>query len=83
MNGEKEMDLTIGKCGIACGLCKNFNNGCQGCEIENYSKHACIIFNCAEKKKISYCQKCVEFPCNLMRGLSKSYCPVFTSIKIE
>jgi len=51
------MDLTIGKCGIACELCKNFNKGCFGCETENFSKHACIIFKCAEKKNVRYCQQ--------------------------
>jgi hypothetical protein len=77
------MEITIGKCGIACGLCKNFNNGCLGCEKENISKHACIIFNCAENKNIEYCLKCDDFPCKLMRGLSRAYCPVFTSIKLN
>jgi hypothetical protein len=77
------MEITTGKCGIACGLCKNFNNGCLGCEKENLSSHACIIFNCAEKKNVSYCLQCEEFSCGLMRGLSKSYCPVFTSIKFN
>ncbi|KAB2945655.1 DUF3795 domain-containing protein [Candidatus Methanoperedens sp. BLZ2] len=77
------MVVTIGKCGIACGLCKNFNNGCSGCEIENISKHSCIIFNCAENKNIEHCLKCNDYPCNLMRGLSKAYCPVFPLTKLN
>ena len=76
------MDITIGRCGVACEVCKNFNHGCYGCNIENQSKNPCLIYLCAEEKNIQYCLQCDEFPCNLMKGLSKSYCPVFTKIKL-
>jgi len=78
----KKIVVIIGKCGIACGLCKNFNNGCLGCEKENIYRHVCIIFNCAENKNIECCLKCDDYPCKLMK-VSKSYCPVFTLIKMN
>jgi hypothetical protein len=77
------MNITIGKCGLACGLCKHYNLRCLGCEKENLAKHVCLIFNCAEEKNVKYCLDCEEYPCRLMKGLSKSYCPVFTSIKFD
>jgi hypothetical protein len=76
------MEITIGKCGLACGYCRHFNRGCMGCEEENGFKRRCLIFECAEDKNTKYCIQCQEFPCNLMRGLSRAYCPVFTTIKI-
>jgi hypothetical protein len=77
------MDISIGRCGLACEVCKHFNQDCQGCEKENRLKHACLVFNCAEEKNTRYCLQCMEFPCNLMRGLSKSYCPVYSQIKLN
>ncbi len=77
------MEITIGRCGLACEVCKNFNQGCLGCEEENRLKNTCLIFNCAEEKSIQYCLQCLEYQCKLMRGLSKSYCPVFTDIKLN
>jgi hypothetical protein len=77
------MDILIGRCGLACEVCKNFNHGCFGCEEENRLKSTCLIFNCAEEKRIQYCLRCIEYPCKLMRGLSKSYCPVFTGLKLN
>ena len=77
------MDTLIGRCGIACGLCRHFNNQCLGCEEENRAAHICLIFNCAEKKDIKYCIMCPETPCKLMRGLSKSYCPVYCDYTLK
>ncbi|MCX9073843.1 MAG: hypothetical protein OIN88_04195 [Candidatus Methanoperedens sp.] len=37
----------------------------------------------AVKKNIKYCGQCADYPCNLMRGLSKAYCPVFAEIKFK
>jgi len=77
------MENAIGKCGLACGVCKNFNIGCGGCVKQNIGQNICLIYNCAEEKSINYCLKCKDYPCNLMRGLSKAYCPVFTKFKID
>jgi len=76
------MDILIGRCGIACGLCKRYGSECPGCENENGEEHICIIYNCAVKKNINYCIQCPEAPCKLMRGLSKAYCPVCSHLKI-
>ena len=76
------MEIAIGRCGIACEVCRHFDRGCCGCNKENIFNNRCLIFNCTEKKKIEFCVQCTDFPCNLMRGLSKSYCPVFTEIKL-
>ncbi len=75
-----KIDITIAKCGLACEVCMHFNHECLGCEKENRIKSRCLIFNCAEEKKIQYCIRCQEFPCKLMVGLSKAYCPVYTEI---
>jgi len=77
------MELEIGRCGVACGVCKRFNEECLGCEEENRAKNTCIVFICAEKKNVSYCIQCPDNPCNLMRGLSKAYCPVISQIKFN
>ncbi|VVB95729.1 Uncharacterised protein [uncultured archaeon] len=76
------MEIMIGRCGVACEVCGHFNQGCLGCVKENTIKKRCLIFICAEKKNNEFCIKCQEFPCKLMRGLSKAYCPVFTDINI-
>jgi hypothetical protein len=78
-----EMEITIARCGLACEVCKHFNRECLGCEKENRLKSRCLIFNCAKEKRIQYCIQCQEFPCKLMVGLSKAYCPVFTEIKLR
>jgi len=57
------MDVLIGRCGIACGLCKLYDDECLGCEEENGRKHSCVIYNCSEKKSTKYCIQCPEAPC--------------------
>ncbi|MCZ7397244.1 MAG: DUF3795 domain-containing protein, partial [Candidatus Methanoperedens sp.] len=76
------MDINIGRCGLACEFCKRFNKECLGCEEQNRLENNCIIYNCAVKKGIKYCIQCPEAPCNLMRGLSKAYCPVCSELTI-
>ena len=76
------MDIEIGKCGLACEICKNYNNGCLGCIKENNDKQLCVIYKCANKKDIQYCLQCEEFPCKLILGISKSYCPIFSRIQL-
>jgi hypothetical protein len=76
------MEINIGRCGIACEFCKHFDMKCLGCEEENIKENKCIIYNCAAEKNIKYCIQCSEAPCNLMRGLSRAYCPVFSDLAI-
>jgi hypothetical protein len=80
MDGRK-IDITIARCGLACEVCKHFNQECLGCEKENRLNNRCLIFHCAEEKNIQYCIQCQEFPCKFMVGLSKAYCPVYSEIK--
>jgi len=76
------MAIAISRCGIACEVCSHFNHGCMGCKKENRLKNICLIFRCAEEKNVEYCLRCIEYPCDLMRGLSKAYCPVVSEINI-
>jgi hypothetical protein len=78
------MEITIARCGFACEICKHFiNQGCRGCEKENRSESGCLIFKCAKEKDVQYCFQCDEYPCMLMVGLSRAYCPIFTKIKAQ
>ncbi|MFZ3060363.1 MAG: hypothetical protein WA102_11595 [Candidatus Methanoperedens sp.] len=47
------MDIEIGRCGIACEVCKNFKN--FGCEEENQIGKICVIYECSSSKKVKYC----------------------------
>jgi hypothetical protein len=49
MYGRK-IDITVARCGLACEVCKHFNQECFGCEKENELNSRCLIFNCAEEK---------------------------------
>ena len=78
------MEITIARCGFACEICKYFiNQECCGCEKENGFESKCLIFNCAQEKNVPYCLQCDEYPCMLMVGLSRAYCPIFTKIKAQ
>ncbi|MBE0522843.1 MAG: DUF3795 domain-containing protein [Methanosarcinales archaeon] len=73
------MIKSYGKCGNACELCIHYDLSCNGCLAENKDKskiYNCIIFDCATDKKVQSCLSCIEYPCDLIRGLSRSYCPI-------
>lgn len=76
------MDIEIGRCGIACEVCKNFKNVCLGCDQENQIEKICIIYECTSTKNVKYCFDCSEFPCGLL-SISKSYCPKTAKIKLK
>jgi len=76
------MDIEIGRCGIACEVCKNFKNVCLGCDEENQIEKICIIYECTSNKNVKYCFDCSEFPCGLL-SISKSYCPKIARIKLK
>ena len=74
-----------GKCGNACEICMHFDSGCKGCQIENESDlidYNCVIYKCAIEKNVQSCFSCGEYPCKLVTGISKSYCPVH-ALKIK
>jgi len=76
----RKMVITIGKMCIACNYAKNFNNGCLGLrERRHSSTPACIIFHLRREKKCQLLSPVRDVSLQLMRGLSKSYCPVFSS----
>ena len=68
-----------GKCGKTCEICMYYDRVCKGCLIEN-EKHPdiynCIIFDCATDKNVQSCLSCPDNPCDLLKGLSKAYCPI-------
>ena len=57
--------------------CEKYQNPCAGCLISNDGKSKaslkCKIKNCFDKKNFSYCGRCSEFPCPLMKKHSKKY----------
>lgn len=78
------MEITIARCGFTCEICKYYiNQGCRGCEKENKFESRCLIFNCAKDKNVQYCLQCDAYPCTLMVGLSRAYCPILTKIKAQ
>jgi hypothetical protein len=78
------MEITIARCGLACEVCTHFiNQGCHGCEKENGLESRCLLFRCAQKKNVQYCLQCDAYPCMLMVGLSRAYCPIYTKIKAQ
>ena len=73
------MIISYGKCGIACEICPDYGSLCKGCQIENEENpdiYNCAIFICAADKNVQSCLSCIEYPCPLIKGLSKAYCPV-------
>ena len=70
-NASKKIDGNLlGPCGVYCGYCLAYKKGvCLGCRYQadkraekgNYSW--CPLLNCAEKKGVTECSNCAEFPC--------------------
>lgn len=58
-NRWKPKDLTVSE------FMKNNGKECMGCSSKLEPKWSpdCIFRLCAQKRKIKYCFKCVEFPC--------------------
>jgi len=73
--------MIIGACGITCELCPLLANGkCEmgGClsgtdekapekleKLKAVGIKPCPLFECAVQKKVDYCLRCPEFPCEL------------------
>jgi hypothetical protein len=78
-----DIDITkiMARCGFACEACILFiYKECSGCEMENTQRTRCLLFNCAIEKNVNMPQ-CPEYPCKVMGGLSRAYCPVHSEIK--
>jgi hypothetical protein len=79
---DNRVKITVARCGIACEACILFIcKECSGCEMENTQITRCLIFKCAKEKNVNICLQCPEYPCYLMVGLSRAYCPVHSEIK--
>src|SRR5574341_589957 len=73
--------VIVARCGLACEVCQHFNQGCPDCEKDNELNSRCLIYKCAQEKNIQYCLQCPQYPCKLIVGLSKAYCPIYSEIK--
>ena len=64
-------------CGVNCISCERYQNPCVGCLIgddgKNKASLKCKIKVCFDKKNFSYCGRCSEFPCPLIKKHSKKY----------
>lgn len=68
---KKEIDNNLlGPCGIFCGYCLAYKKGvCLGCRYQadkrlaDGVKNWCPLLSCSEKKGVTECSDCKEFPC--------------------
>lgn len=56
-------------CGLYCGTCASFNNGCKGC-VQEKPAYDCDVRPCAINKGIAHCGECSSFPCNKVETLA-------------
>lgn len=73
------MSKVYGKCGKACEICMYCGLVCKGCIEENKNFPQilnCVIFACATNKNVESCLSCLEYPCDLLKSLPRTYCPV-------
>ena len=80
------MTIIYGKCGNACEICMNYASKCMGCPAENEDNpgiYDCLFYNCAVDKGVDSCLSCVEYPCKLTVGLSRSYCPIHSKEQMQ
>lgn len=57
----KEIENSIGACGLVCALCGDRESGCQGCGAR--SGAGCTIIQCCRDKGLEGCFECGEYPC--------------------
>jgi len=84
MNLNEEL---IGPCGMNCGLCSSYQaflhnipkkrgkvSYCSGCRPRNkecsFIKKKCTLI---KNNEIDFCYKCLEFPCDNLKGIVKGY----------
>ena len=67
-------------CGMNCMVCYKHcftKKPCPGCMGMNTGKpkhcRSCKIKDCVQKKSLTYCYECTDFPCKLINNLEKSY----------
>lgn len=78
---SKEIDpVMFAPCGMNCMVCYKHcyhKSPCQGCfkNDEAKPKHcrSCKIRDCTIEKGLSFCYRCTDFPCKLIKNLERSY----------
>lgn len=77
LNNEEKM---IAVCGINCSYCYvhlKKKKPCPGCRISDEGKpehcRKCKMKECTAKKDVTFCSKCPDYPCILIKRLDKSY----------
>jgi hypothetical protein len=77
MNPLKPYKGRVPACGVFCGGCPTFTRDkkpCPGAEINIERCQKCKTFHlCCEKRKISHCHQCSDFPCVKFKRFSKSW----------
>jgi hypothetical protein len=71
--GGWKLQRQVGACGIHCGSCPTFrldHDRCYGCDwanemlrISRETRKGCVLWECAQKRKVECCLVCKEFPC--------------------
>ena len=71
-------DYGVGACGKACFGCMYYDKKCLGCfaEMKADPKLDCAFYNCVDKKKVTHCLQCPEYPCDLHKSI-KELCPIY------
>lgn len=65
------MDLSmIAYCGVDCAVCTDYKtNKCPGCRKSVWPDgNPCMPVACCERRGISLCGQCAEFPCAEMKA---------------
>ncbi|MBN2694670.1 DUF3795 domain-containing protein [bacterium] len=81
MKMPEEIDnLLFAPCGMNCMVCYvhlKDKKPCSGCRLNDDGKpehcKKCKIKSCIQKKGLTYCYECSEFPCKQIKSLEKSY----------
>lgn len=80
MPDENIDSIMFAPCGMNCMVCYkhcSHKKPCAGCLNSDKGKpehcRRCKIKDCVQKRSLSYCLECREYPCKLIKNLEKSY----------
>ena len=65
------MDITyIAYCGVDCSACADLKSSkCPGCRMTEWGAgEICMPVDCCNKRSISACGECADFPCEEMKS---------------
>lgn len=64
-------------CGLYCGNCPSYGNGCGGCLSSEVAEECHNCFNgfraCAAERGITRCSECCDMPCERLENFSKQH----------